>query len=344
MKKSFIKDIREKDQIQDTFLVSKKDAGMSRTGKPYLNLRLMDSTGEIEARVWDDADALSKAFDKDDIVLVKGYAVAYQGGIQLNVNGASRVPDGTVSVRDYLPSSKREPEEMFGELEGIISGMKNAHLKGLLKAIFDDPDVRTRFMTAPAAKGMHHPYLGGLIEHVLSICGLADRVAGHYGPSVDRDLLITGAVLHDIGKIYELSYRRAFDYTDEGRLVGHITIGVELVGDRIKRLKGFPKELAVLIKHMLLSHHGHLEYGSPKRPKTIEAIVLYYLDDLDAKVAAMKSLTGDERDAGPNWTPYQRLFERPMFRGKAPCLEDERREDAAAVKETLPLFGNEGKE
>ncbi|MCR4287369.1 MAG: HD domain-containing protein [Deltaproteobacteria bacterium] len=341
MKKAFIKNIREKDQIQDTFLVSKKDAGMSRTGKPYLNLRLMDSTGEMEARVWDDADALSKAFDKDDIVFVKGYAVAYQGGIQLNINDAARVPDGDVSVRDYLPSSKRAPEEMIAELEGIISGMKNPHLKGLLKAIFGDSDVRTRFMTAPAAKGMHHPYLGGLIEHVLSMCGLADRVAGHYGQAIDKDLLITGAILHDIGKIYELSYKRAFDYTDEGRLVGHITIGVELVNDRIKGLKGFPKELGVLLKHMLLSHHGHLEFGSPKRPKTIEAIVLYYLDDLDAKVAAMKSLCGDEKDAGSNWTPYQRLFERPMFRGKVPIYEEEKKEEAGIKKESLPLFGKE---
>jgi 3'-5' exoribonuclease len=315
LKKVFVKDIKERDHVSDAFLVSRKDTGMSKTGKPYLNLRLMDSTGDIEARVWDDAEGVGRLFGKNDVVSIKGYAVAYQGGLQVNVSSMSRVPDGGYSIRDFLPSSQRDPAEMAVELDGIIAGMKDAGLKALLKSIFGDPDVRERFMTAPAAKTMHHPYIGGLIEHVLSMCGLAGAVSGHYGVGVDRDLLVAGAILHDIGKIYELSYKRAFDYTDEGRLLGHITIGIGLIDAHIKRVAGFPDSLAVVLKHMILSHHGHLEFGSPKRPKTLEAIMLYYLDDMDAKVSAVKSLMKEGRAEDERWTPYQRLFERYIYIG-----------------------------
>ncbi|MBI5809706.1 MAG: HD domain-containing protein, partial [Deltaproteobacteria bacterium] len=306
MKKRFVKDIKEKDHVSDSFLVTRKEIGISKSGKPYINLRIMDSTGEIEARVWEDAEAKSKEFNKDDVAAIKGFAVAYQGGVQVNITDISRVPEGDYSIRDFLPASSRKPGEMMAELDSIVSGMKDAHLNALLTSIFKDPDVRGRFMLAPAAKAMHHPYLGGLLEHVLSICGLADKVSAHYGESVNRDLLKAGAILHDIGKIYELSYKRSFDYTDEGRLLGHITIGIELMDAHMRDVDGFPRDLSVLLRHMILSHHGHLEFGSPKRPKTLEAIILYFLDDLDAKVAAGRSLSGpaEAGEGGGNWTPY----------------------------------------
>lgn len=338
MKKTFIKDLKEKEQVSGAFLVTKKESGVSKSGKPYLNMRIMDSTGECEARVWEAAEEIGRVFQKNDIVLVKGFAVAYQGGLQVNITSVSALPEDAYSIRDFLPASQREPAVMVAELESVIEGMADTHLKALLHSIFSDKDIRDRFMTAPAAKAMHHPYLGGLLEHVLSICGLADKVVGHYKEGINRDLLLTGAILHDIGKIYELSYKRGFDYTDEGRLLGHITIGVELIDERIRLIKDFPRETAILLKHMLLSHHGHLEFGSPKRPKTIEAIVLYYLDDMDAKINAVKTLIEDERDPS-NWTPYQRLFERYIFKGEfrpdealAAPLEDRRKDEKTGDK------------
>lgn len=315
MKKTFIRDLKEKEQVTGAFLVTKKESGVSKSGKPYLNMKIMDSTGECEARVWEAAEEIGKVFQKNDIVAIKGFAVAYQGGLQVNITSVSALAEDAYSIRDFLPASEKDPSVMMAELDAVIDGMEDRHLKALLHSILNDKEIRDRFMTAPAAKAMHHPYLGGLLEHVLSICGLADKVVGHYKEGINRDLLITGAILHDIGKIYELSYRRSFDYTDEGRLLGHITIGVELVDERIRLIKDFPRELAILLKHMLLSHHGHLEFGSPKRPKTIEAIVLYYLDDMDAKINAVKTLIEDERDPS-NWTPYQRIFERYIFKGE----------------------------
>ncbi len=313
MKKVFVKDIKENDQVSDNFLVTKKETGVSRTGKPYLILRIMDSTGEIEARVWDDADAMKERFSRDEVCRIKGYAVSYQGGRQINVSDICSLPEDKYSIRDYLPASERDPEEMILDLDRIISGLGDVHIKALLRAIFEDRELRSRFMLAPAAKSMHHPYLGGLLEHVLSMCGLADSVAAHYKDVVDRDLLTAGAILHDIGKIYELEYGRSFGYTDEGRLIGHITIGIELIDSKLRSLADFPPDSALRIKHMLLSHHGRLEFGSPKRPKTIEALVLYYLDDLDAKVNAIASLMKVED--GSDWTPYQRMFERSIFKG-----------------------------
>ncbi len=315
MKKTFIKDIREKDQVTGSFLVTKKETGMSKSGKPYLNLKLMDSTGELEARVWEDAEELGKKFHKNDVVSIRGFAVAYQGGIQVNVTSVNALAESEYSIRDFLPSSQKDPAAMMAELDNIISGMNDKSLRALLTSIFKDPEIRELFSLAPAAKSMHHSYLGGLLEHTLSICGLAEKIAGHYKKGINKDLLLAGAILHDIGKIYELSYRRSFDYTDEGRLLGHITIGVELIDDKIRNIAGFPEMTAVLLKHMLLSHHGQLEFGSPKRPKTIEAIILSYIDDLDAKVSAVQALAENEREKDSSWTSYQKLFERYIYKG-----------------------------
>ncbi len=342
MKKTFIKSIKERDSVQDAFLVTKKETGISKSGKPYLNLRLMDSTGEMDARVWDDAEEISKGFRKDDIAVIKGFAVAYQGGIQLNVSAAKAAPEDKYSLRDFLPSSEKDPAELAAGLDAAIAGISDRHIKALIESIFSDPDIRDAFLTAPAAKAMHHSYLGGLAEHVLSICGLAGKVAEHYGACVNKDLLTAGALLHDIGKIWELSYRRSFDYTDEGRLIGHITMGTDLIERKASAVPGFPKELSMLLKHLVLSHHGQLEFGSPKRPKTIEAIILSYLDDLDAKVSTVRGLIRDRGD-GSNWTSYQRLFERYIYKGGHPAAAEEEQggaapEDGNAGKGNLNLF------
>lgn len=342
MKKIFIRDIKEKDSVTGPFLVVKKETGISKSGKAYLNLKFMDSTGEIEARVWDDAEELSKGFNKNDVVSVKGFAVAYQGGVQLNISAVKALAEGSYSLRDFLPSSERDQASLEAELDSILDSIKDRHIKSLLTAILTDKEIRPKFLIAPAAKAMHHPYLGGLAEHVFSICGLVDKVAGHYGPSVNRDLLVAGAMLHDIGKIWELTYERSFDYTDEGRLLGHITMGVELIDRKLSALPEFPRELAVLLKHIILSHHGQLEFGSPKRPKTIEAIILSYLDDLDAKVNTVRALLNGKAE-GTNWTSYQKLFERYIYTGSVPVHEEEVKEPSATderVDGNSPRGGN----
>jgi len=313
-----VSEIREKESVDGVFLVTKKECGVSKSGKPYLILRLMDSTGEVESRVWERADEIGACFSKDDVVRVKGFAVAYQGGIQVNAGAITPLSKGEYSLRDFLPSSERDGAEMMAELDGIVASLADPHIKALLGSIFGDPEIRDLFQTAPAAKAMHHPYLGGLIEHVLSLCGLVRHISSHYGEMVNADLLMAGAILHDIGKIYELSYARSFGYTDEGRLIGHITIGVELIDEHIGRIDGFPAPLGVLLKHMILSHHGSLEFGSPKRPKTLEAVLLSFLDDMDAKVAAVGALAADERESTPGWSPFQRIFERYIYKGGEP--------------------------
>jgi len=316
LKKVFIKDLKEKERVDTTLLVTRKDLGVSKAGKPYLALRLMDSTGELDGRVWDNAESIAKDFKLDDVARVKGSALSYQGKMQLNVGSIKALGEGEYTLRDYLPASERAPEEMISELDKIIDSMTDPHIKGLLLSMLaegrEGSGLRGKFMEAPAAKMMHHPYLGGLLEHVLSLCGLGKAVAGHY-KGLNRDLLLAGLILHDIGKVFELSYSRSFGYTDEGRLIGHITIGTELVDSYIKKMTGFPEELRMQLKHLLLSHHGTLEFGSPKRPKTLEAIVLSYLDDLDAKVNAAERLM-DDPAGEERWSPYQRIFERYIYK------------------------------
>ena len=316
MKRVFIRDIRERDRVDDVFLVARKDMGMSKSGKPYLSLRFMDSTGAMDGRAWDDAEALGRLFEAGDVVRVRGFAVSYRGELQLNVSSIQRVAEGGFSPADFLPSSRHDPGEMARRLDEVIASLQDPSIRALLEAIFSDHDIRARFRTAPAAKAMHHAFIGGLIEHVLSICAIVDFLVEHYRDDleINRDLLMAGAILHDIGKIYELSYASTFDYTDEGKLIGHITLGVELVNRKAAGIEGFPEKTRMAINHLILSHHGVLEFGSPKRPKFAEAIILSFLDDLDAKVAALRVMTGGVEE-GANWTPYQRIFERPIYTG-----------------------------
>ncbi len=332
-KNIFVKEIKEREKVEGVFLVSKKETALSKNGNLYLILRLMDRTGEIEGRVWEEAESLAKGFDKDDFVSVKGWAVPFQGGIQINISAIERFPEDKVSLHDFLPSSDRDPEEMMRELVGLIRSMEDPYLRRLLTLFVEDREISRLLKMAPAAKNMHHAYLGGLLEHTLSLSRLILDVSRHYR-NMNRDLLLTGAVLHDIGKIYELSYEKTFDYTDEGRLLGHIVKGVEMVEKKASMIPGFPEELKMLVKHMILSHHGHLEYGSPKRPKIPEAIMLYYLDDMDAKVQSVQRLIEEEREKDSNWTSYHRLYQRQIYKGQP----------RERTKETTPTGGAQEKE
>ncbi len=310
----YVEDIREKQPVEGLYLVRDKNNGITKTGKAYIALNLSDKTGLIKGRVWDNAEKLDPAFDQGDVVSLKAFSVLYQGEMQLNIHAISRTSADDADMRDFMPVSAVDPERCFADMQAHIATIADAHLRRLLQLVFEDERIAASFKQAPAAKSIHHDCLGGLVEHTLSVTRIIDMLAGHY-ETVNRDLVLAGAMLHDIGKIYELSFERGFDYTDEGRLIGHIVLGMELISEKIRLIDGFPPRKAMLVKHMILSHHGQLEFGSPKRPKIPEALLLSYADDLDAKMADFTQFISKEKRPESNWTGYHRLFNRYLYTG-----------------------------
>jgi len=313
--KKFVEQIKERDIVESIFLVRDKNLAMAKNGKPYLTLKLMDRTGEVEGRIWDNADAINALFNKDDFVLVRGKANLYLGKLQLVIQEVARQDEETIELADFLPVSRFPQEELLSRLRQKVDSIEKSHFRRLMDLFLDDREFVAMYTAAPAAKSMHHVFLGGLLEHSLAVADLAEDVCARY-PELDRDLLLLGALLHDVGKVAELSYRRSFDYTDEGKLLGHIMLGVEMIDARIRQIDDFPTQDAILLKHLLLSHHGQYEYGSPKRPKTLEAIVLNFLDDLDSKINGVKSHIDKNSASDSSWTPYHRLYERYFFSGE----------------------------
>ncbi len=314
-KKKFISDIAAGDAISDIFMLAEKSMAHKRDGNPFLNITLADKSGQIKGVVWDNVSLIASSANAGDFVRVNAAAGEFRGMLQLVVKSLSAIPADAVAPEDFLPASARNVDKMFDRLKALTDTISSKNLRLLMDAFWDDAVMVRLFKRAPAAKKMHHAYLGGLIEHTLSMSLLADKVAGHYG-GVDRDLLIVGAVLHDIGKIRELTYEVNIDYTDEGRLLSHIAIGLEIVNAKIQSLPNFPAEQAALIKHMIVSHHGAREYGSPEPPKTIEAVLLNYIDEIDSRVNGIREfMAADDPDA--SWTAYHRLLERQFYKGDA---------------------------
>lgn len=315
MTKVFIADLNERDQIDSPFLVRDKIMAMAKNGKPYMTLKLMDRSGEVEGRIWDRVDEFSRLFNKDDFIRVRAKASVYMGKMQLIIQDLVAVPESSISLGDFLPVSAHDPAQMLDEARALVAQMKDPHYRGLMEAFYNDPEFTALYSKAPAAKAMHHVYLGGLLEHSLAVANLAADICRRY-PTVDRDLLVCGALLHDIGKVAELRYARSFDYSDEGKLLGHIVIGVEMVEEKIRSLGEFPRVKATLIKHLLLSHHGQYDYGSPKRPKTLEAVILNFLDDMDSKINGVQTHIDKEQHSDSSWTGYHRLYDRYFFIGE----------------------------
>ena len=315
-KNLYISSMKSGEKVSTSFLVSEKNLAYSQKGAPYLNLRLKDKTGELDGKVWENATELDGYFKKGDIVHIVGRILSYKNNLQVSVLEVKKTEDEEIDPADYFPTSSRDADDMFAELLVIVEQIQTPCLKDLLLAFFRDEQIVKLFKKAPAAKGFHHVYLGGLLEHTLSVIRLLDLAARHY-TGVNRDLLLTGGILHDIGKIYEFQYDRLIDYSDAGRLVGHIVMGVEMLDARIAKIEGFPENLAMELRHLILSHHGTLEYGSPKRPKTLEAMIVHYIDDLDAKVNAFQTFTSGIPDSESNWTPFHRLFERYIYKGSS---------------------------
>ncbi|HPD61488.1 MAG TPA: HD domain-containing protein, partial [Thermodesulfobacteriota bacterium] len=255
MKGIFVSAINKNSHVEGIFLVKEKHMGITKGGTPYLSLKLMDRTGEVNARVWEEAVHYDQMFEKDDFINISGRSSVYQGGMQIAISDLKKCPEGEIDLQDFLPVAPFSREEMFKELQLIMEDIKDKYLKELLRMFFAEKEFVRLFTIAPAAKTLHHVYLGGLMEHSLSMARLARMVADNYD-NVNRDLLLTGAILHDLGKVYELSFQKTFDYTDEGRLLGHIMIGVEMIEKKINAIPGFPAALRMLLKHMILSHHG----------------------------------------------------------------------------------------
>jgi 3'-5' exoribonuclease len=314
MKSLYAADIRENQLVDAMFLVASKNHGVTKGGSSYLTLKLLDRSGEIEARVWDRADDLARSFDKNDFVRVRGQATLYQGKIQIRVQDVIRVEESKIAAEDFLPRSANDPEVMLAELQTILRAIKNPHLLALAEACFADDDMMRLLKQAPGAKTIHHPYLSGLLEHTLSLLKLILKVVENYR-GVDVDMLLVGGFLHDIGKIYEFTFDRALDYTDAGQLVGHLVMEVELVTKKIETIPEFPADLALLVKHMLVSHHGAYEFGSPKLPQTLEAVILHSLDDLDGKIQAIQNMP--EKEPGSKWTAFHRAYGRSFYKSKA---------------------------
>jgi 3'-5' exoribonuclease len=313
MKSPYIAELQPSQLANGTFLVQVKDVRQKKSGEHYLSLVLADRTGDIDAKMWDNVDRIMDTFERDDFVRVKGMPQVYQNRLQLTVHTLSFVADSEVDLADFFPASKRDPAEMWAELEGHVSRISNPFLRQLLADIMGDAEIARKLKRAPAAKSIHHAWLGGLLEHILSLCRLVELVAPHY-PHLDRDLVMTGAVLHDIGKIDELSYERTFGYTDNGQLLGHILLGLRMVDDKMRAIADFPSGLRTLVNHLVVSHHGELSYGSPKVPLCGEAMLLHHLDNMDSKIECMRSTVEKDKLVDGCWTSYVSSLDRPVLK------------------------------
>lgn len=303
----YINELQVGDRIQEIYLCKSKQRLTTKANKDYISLTLQDKTGLLDGKIWNDSNAIDD-FDEMEYIEVTGMINSFQGTNQLNITRVRICSEGEYVIDDYLPTSKQNINDMFSQLLSYIDSVKQPHLKKLLESFYvNDKNFINSFKGHSAAKSVHHGFVGGLLEHTLNVANLCDFYAKQY-PIINRDLLITAALFHDIGKVKELSSFPFNDYTDEGQLLGHIFMGAELIGDNIRQITNFPKELELELKHCILAHHGELEYGSPKKPAIIEALALNYADNTDAKMQIMIEAF-EATDETSQWLGYNRLME-----------------------------------
>jgi 3'-5' exoribonuclease len=313
MKKTFVSDLTNEQTVTSFFLVSAKELRNTKEGKPYLRLELCDRSGTVEARMWTKFEVAAQEVAREDIVKVEARVELYRDRMQLALIQLRKARPEEIELGDYLPHTKEDVEKMWAELLAYGQSIGNSWLRTLVLSILNDASVAARYQKAPAAKVMHHAYLGGLLEHVVGLCGLAKHVAAHYQPELDVDFLLTAAILHDVGKLDELCYERAIGYTTDGQLLGHIVMEVETVSRAIDNIVGFPAELKTVVLHLLISHHGEYEFGSPKLPMIREALVFHYLDDLDSKMAAARTALAQE-SGDDEWSAYSGALQRKFLK------------------------------
>jgi len=312
MKSPFVSELATEQSITTFFLVHEKEIRNTREGKQYLRLELGDRSGTVEARMWDQFEAIAKEFGRDDFVKVQARVEIYRNKPQLALLQVRRAKPEEVDIADFLAHTKEDVGNLWAQLLDYANSIENPWLKQLVKTILGDPAVAACYKRAPAAKVMHHAYIGGLLEHVVGLCGLGKLAAQHY-PELNLDLLLTVAILHDVGKLEELCYDRAIGYTTEGQLLGHIVMELETVTNAMNTIADFPANLKTVVQHLLISHHGQYEFGSPKLPMIREAMVFHYLDDMDSKMAAVRSALAN--DSGEDeWSTYSPALGRKFLK------------------------------
>ena len=317
MKDIYVEDVGkfENQSVVAFFAVRSKQLRSRKDGGQYMAVTLGDRTGQIESRMWENFADAAPGFETGDVVKVRGEVCRYNDRLQLNLEKLRRANADEFELADYVPQTSKNVDQLWSTLVRCVDSFTDQWLQALVRSFLDDPLIATAFREAPAAKSLHHAWLGGLLEHVVSLIGICDLAAHHY-PEINRDLLLTGAILHDIGKLEELRWGTTFDYTLQGQLVGHITIGIVMIEKKLATLPGFPPQLRMLVEHMVLSHHGKLEFGSPKLPMIPEAVLFHYLDDLDAKMHTMRSeFERHETQGGEagEMTDWVRSMDRPLL-------------------------------
>lgn len=305
----YIETFREKETITGIYYCSQKSTALSKTGKEYASLKLQDKTGAVDGKIWNLGSAGIREFDEKDYVYIKAEVTVFNGALQLNIAEVRVAEEGTYSEEDYLPCSAYDIEEMYTEFMGILKKVNNPHLKELIKMFYvDNKDYIKEFKKHSAAKRVHHGFVGGLLEHTLSVTRLCDVIGDKYS-FLNKDLLVTAAAFHDMGKVYELSPFPDNDYTDAGQLIGHIVMGSELISNAIREIPDFPKVLERQLKHCILAHHGEFEYGSPKKPALAEALALHYADDLDAKLETFKEAITTPQGQSGEWLGFNKMLD-----------------------------------
>ena len=311
-KRNWISDLQPGTDIEETYVVRSKDVRQRRGGGPFLAATLGDKTGEVAALVWENVDQIGKILDVGVVVTVKGQVQRYNNRLQVVIRRATRVPADRVDEALYVRSSSVDVDVLWKRLATLIEEIENEHLRQLLFRVISDPEVADRFRVAPAARGMHHAFRSGLLEHTVSMSTMGRQLAKHY--SLNADLVVAGCVLHDLGKIWELDISSSIEYTDEGRLLGHLTMEVLYVDRVIAELGSFPEEIRRQLLHILLAHHGKYEYGSPRRPKTPEALLVHQMDLLDSQMAGMMEAINADGDPEAAWSPYSKILDRFIYR------------------------------
>jgi 3'-5' exoribonuclease len=319
MARRFISQLGERENVDEVYLASEKQLRANRNGNLYLQLRLADRTGSLTAMMWNANDHIYRGFENGDYLRVQGVTQFYNGTLQIIASRIERLASESIDESDFATLSSADIDRLAARLSEMLRSVADQHLRGLAECFLVDESIMENFVNAPAGVKNHHAYRGGLLEHVVNLMELASLVAGRY-PEIDGDLLTLGAFLHDLGKVRELTYERELGYSDEGQLIGHMVIAAAMLDDKVREAQDllgepFPDELALRLKHMIVSHHGEYEYGSPKLPMTPEAIALHYLDNLDAKLHAVAHLIRTDANTDSNWTPYQSGLGRKLYKG-----------------------------
>ncbi|MGD0898260.1 MAG: OB-fold nucleic acid binding domain-containing protein, partial [Thermoguttaceae bacterium] len=317
MKEFYISDCArmENQTITSLFVVALKQVKSKKSGELYLSLVLADRSGQVQANMWDNVAEAISGFEQDDFVKVKGVVHKYNGRWQLTVHKMRKLGESEIDYSDYLPKTSKDIEQLWQTLCSFVESFQNPWLKSLIKEFIADEALVAAYKTAPAAKTLHHAFVGGLLDHVVSLFTVCDLASRNY-PQVNRDLLLSGVFLHDIGKLHELTYQRSIAYTTKGQLLGHMIIELEMLHDKIAHVPGFPEELKVLLEHLIISHHGEYEFGSPKLPMFPEALMLHYMDDLDSKMESMRAQFEREAEFDSPWTSYNPSLARPLLNPK----------------------------